>query len=397
MIQPTRLLAATITAGALVAAAAPEAQARDGEGIEDTRKILGETSEQDDKKGWQLGTYGYVRASYEHVQEDPNVDFVGRNSGFVAQHARLGFAGWNDVHGISFRIAIEGASDLGNPVNSPQAQLDVRLRDAFIRYDPSKYVGVQLGQFKAPLAEEELRGNMALMFSDRAVGVQGVAVGRGYEQQGLEVDRQLGLMIAPAKPIGLVGELGVAYYLMVANGNGANQSLNDNNSLALIGRLEFNWGDMVLVGAGVMHNARTRGDLPNLVEETDFTLAADLLVTLKGFEFFTQLVQRTTSYETVSGTPDREQRSWHAQLGYEIDLPVPLMPAYRFATYDPWLTGGGTELESLALRHHTLGLRVTHPERSLGLSLYLNYTFTQEEDPRVLENNRFEALAQLIF
>ncbi|MCA9544989.1 MAG: hypothetical protein KC613_11385 [Myxococcales bacterium] len=394
--RPSRLMFA-----ALALCSVSPALARDGEGFTDTRELLGEGVDQNPDLGWQTGLFGYVRAAYEWVKADPNYEFVGRNDGFIIQHARVGFEGWNNKHGLRYRIAIEGASDLPNQINTPQAEIAVRLRDAFVRYAPSKFIGFQMGQFKAPFAEEELRGSMNLMFSDRAVGIQGVAVGRGFQQAGLEVDRQVGFMIMAPETIKIAGDVGLRYYLMLANGNGPNQTLDDNGEAAFIGRLEFSYGDYVLLGGAVMMNNRTEGTLPNLVEEKDLSIAADLLVTVSGFEFFTQLVQRTTEFETVGATPERKQLAWHAQVGYEIPLAVPVVPAYRFAYFDPWASGAsadiGAGLDSLALMHHTMGLRVIYPDRSLGLSLYLNYTLTQEEETRELENDRFEALVQLIF
>lgn len=375
------------------------AAARDGEGLADIKKQRGLTGD-DASSGWNSAFYGYVRAAYEHVTDDPNHTYVGRNDGFVLHHARLGHEGWNDQHGLRYRIALEGAAGFVDGINTPQGELDVRLRDAFVRWDPSAFVGVQVGQFRAPLIGEELRGSASLLFTTRAVGIDGVAAGRGEQLEGLAIDRQVGLMLSPSKPIELGGGVGVAYYLMVANGNGDNQILDDNGKPAFVGRVEVNYEDLVVLGGGAMLNPRTQGTLPDLIEEDELTIAADVLVNFKGLEFFGQFVQRTTSYETVGETRDRKQQAFHAQIGYELPLAVPIVPAYRFATFNPWADGGdgqGVSLEERKLTYHTAGVRVIHPDRALGLSLYLNYTITGEETARELDNDRFEALVQLLF
>jgi hypothetical protein len=384
----TRLLMATALCGVPSIAAA---QAGEGDP---------QTLEMHANAGWTTGFFGYVRAGYESVANDPNYAFVGQNDGFILHHARLGHQGHNAAYNLSYQVSFEGAADFADGINTPQGHLDVRLRDAFMRWDPSPYVGVQVGQFRAPLIGEELRGNAGLLFVGRAVGIDGVATGRGFQQAGLAVDRQVGVMLSPAKPITIAGDVSASYFLMAANGNGANQTLDDNGKPAFVGRVEINYGDLVTLGGGAMLNPRTEGDLPNLIEEDDLTIAADLLVTVAGAEVFGQFVQRTTSFETIGATEDRKQQSIHAQIGYEIPTCIPLVPAYRFAMFNPWASGGdseGADLEALKLTYHTVGLRVIHPQRELGLSLYLNYTLTGEETARELENDRFEALVQLLF
>lgn len=79
----------------------------------------------------------------------------------------------------TFRVSFEGASDVLRAPNTLLGSLSVRLRDAFARWDPFSFAGIQVGQVKAPFQEEELRGTQALLFASRAVGVERVAPGRG--------------------------------------------------------------------------------------------------------------------------------------------------------------------------------------------------------------------------
>jgi hypothetical protein len=384
--------------GAALVLAPLTASARDGEGIEDIRGLRGVDGADDGDGDWDIGMFGYIRAAYEEVQDDPNFAYVGRNDGFVLHHARFGLEGSNSRYHLRWRLAMEGASDVANLINNPQAELDVRLRDAFVRYDPVDAIGIQVGQFKAPFSEEELRGAPDLLFASRAVGVEGVLPGRGQQTLGIDYDRQLGAMLSSRRPIEFGDSgLGVAYYLMVANGNGINQSLDDNGAVAFIGRAEVLYQDKVMLGVATARNGRTEGVLPNLFRERDEALAADLLIRVEGVELFGQIVRQTTSFQTVE-VGDRQQLAWHVQAGYRIQAgALDLTPAYRYAYFDPFAAGGSEAQENLELVYHTFGVRLRHPEPRLGLSTYLNYTITQEHEARALNNNRFEALVQVIF
>ena len=342
---------------------------------------------------------GYVRAGYEYVQDDPDLTFVGNNDGFVLYNARLNLDGDHRESGISFRVGVEGAADLGNRINSPQSELGVRLRDGFVRWDSCAYAGLQVGQFKAPFAAAELRSTRELRFVRRAVGIDGLPVGRGLEREGLGVDRQVGAMLSPREPIRF-GGFGVAYYAMAATGHGSNQALDDNDEPAFYGRLELLWEEMVTLGGATYFNARTEGEEPDLRDEEDFGIAADLLVSFSGLELFAQFAQVKTTFETVRANPERLQRALSAQLAYTLHAGrVALTPAYRFATLDPFAEGGDSgdpaDLASLTLQEHTVGLRVDHPKRWLGL--LINYTLTLEEEARELDNDRLEVMAQVVF
>ena len=350
------------------------------------------------KYGFSVVPWGYVRMSYEAVANDDDYDFVGRSDGFVLNNVRTGL----DValgSQFSARVSLEAATDVNEDLNSPFGEVDVRLRDGYLRWDPFFFLGIQAGQFKAPFAAEELRSTSALLFVDRAVGQDGVFVGRGLNQPGLAVDRHLGVMLSPREPLPLGGDFGLAYYLTVVNGNGDNQILNDNSKVAVIGRVEALFSDWVTLGAAGLWNKRTVGDPPNRYDEEDTGVAADLLINPFGLELFFQFVQFETDFQTTD-VDERTQRALHVQAGYRFNTPwFHITPAYRFAFFDPWADGGGTiagiDADAFELEYHTLGARLGHLD--LPLALYLNYTFTVEQEPRELENNRFQILAQIEF
>ncbi len=349
---------------------------------------------------WTISPWGYVRLEYESVQNDERFSSsapIGRNDGFILDNARVGIdATYRDQ--LTFLISLEGASDIQEDTNTPIGEIDVRLRDAYVRWDPCRYIGFQGGQFKAPFAAEELRSTSDLMFVSRAVGWEGVLVGRGFEEPSIALDRQLGVMLSPAAPLRF-GDFGAAYYFMAGNGNGSNQLLNDNSDLAIIGRLEGLYSNFLTVGVGGFGNERSEGEDPaNLARVDDTGVAADLLFNPGPAEIFFQFGQVDSDPQTT-GAKVRVRRTWHVQAGYRIDTPwfFNVTPAYRFAQYDPWANAdsGAANQDARELDYHTLGLRLAHTE--LPLSLFFNYTFTGEEEPNELHNDRLQVLAQVIF
>lgn len=352
-----------------------------------------------------LTPFAYVRLMYDNVESDDRYSFIGKNDGFILDNARIGFD-FSMTDKLSMRLSLEAASDLTADSNTPIGEIDVRLRDGFFRYDPFWWIGLQGGQFKAPFAEEELRSTADLLFIDRAVEIEGVPPGRGFEEPGLEVDRQIGVMLSPRDYIrlrrfGLEGwpaDLGFSYYLMVANGNGDNQFLNDNSKLMVIGRLETVYANIVKLGGAVLYNDRTEGNPPNQFNEDDTGYAADLLVTPGDLELFFQYVQFDTEFPTV-GADDITKRGWHAQIGYGVNVPyVRITPAYRFAQYNPLADGGdvvgGQDGDDFRLDYHTIGLRLE--SRDLPISFFVNYTFTEEQNPNKIDNNRLQLLIQVV-
>lgn len=393
-------------------ALAPRAEARDGESLEDVKAMAGKQPDllqppppapesgegKQDRKSegpWELGVYGYLRAGYDWTHPDDRYAFVGQNNGFVLDSARLGAQGRNREYGLVFRVSIEGASDVLSSPNTPLGSLAVRLRDAIARWDPIPWVGVQVGQFKAPFQEEELRGTQDLMFASRAVGVEGVPPGRGFQVNGVTLDRQLGVMLSPVEPIGKKDGLRVAYYAMVMNGNGSNQLLDDNGRVGIVGRGEVEYARYVRAGVALFRNDRRVGEPPNLYNEEDLGLTADLGVKVSGFELFGAVTRLRTVFPTV-GTAARVQLAFQGQAAYRIDLgPMFVAPGYRYAYFHPWQEGGNAGFDQQRLQHHTIGVRAGGAR--LPIQGWLNYTFTAEETGRALSNDRLELLGQVTF
>lgn len=399
---PLALLAALV-----VATTASPARARDGESLEDVKALTApvpdlpqpppaDAPEPKKSEGpWELGVYGYLRAGYDWTHPDDRYTFVGQNNGFVLDSARVGVQGKNKDYDVTFRVSVEGASDVLASPNTPIGSLSVRLRDAIARWDPIPWVGLQVGQFKAPFQEEELRGTPDLMFASRAVGVEGVQPGRGFQVNGIALDRQLGVMLSPGKPIGREDGLKVAYYAMVMNGNGSNQLLDDNGRPGIVGRGEVEYGKWVRVGAALFRNDRRVGEPPNQYNEEDLGLTGDVDVKVSGLEVFGAVTRLRTGFPTVA-TAARIQLAFQGQAAYRIPLgPVFVAPGYRYAYFHPWQSGGNQGFDQQKLQYHTLGVRVGGTK--LPIQGWLNYTITGEAAGRDLSNDRLELLGQVTF
>lgn len=346
---------------------------------------------------WKFHPQVLLRAGYEHVQSDKRFDFIGRNNGFVLRNARAGIQGMNEDKTLSFRVTVEGASDVGRRANTPINETDVRVADAWVRYDFLPALGVQVGQYLAPFGGEDLRDISLNWFASRAVGQQGVLVGRGFEEPGLTLDRQLGIMLSPSAPI-RAGAFGFNYYAMVMNGNGPNQLLDDNGKPGLLGRIEGLFDHYVAAGVAAYRNERRVGSPPNLYDEDDWGFAGDLRVQYRGLEVFGQFTRVATSFPTT-GTDERVRLAYHGQIGYRIETVVPFGPAYRYAHYHPWQSADAAQntnvqYDAFKLDYHTFGVRVWHPK--WPLSGYINYTVTVEPSPRALDNNRLEIIGQFL-
>jgi len=368
---------------------------------------------------WKFDWGGYVHAAYRWVQQPQNFNLAGRNNGFQLEQARfIANVQWRSV--LAARVSLEGASEDRLSQSFPGGQLTTRLRDAYITWAPLRALRLTVGQMVAPWDLESMRSDAELPFVSRSVPIEGVQPTEGYTTRGLGSDRNLGISLHSGF-IGLGGTTSLRYALFVGNGNGQNQLLNDTNLPAVFGRVEFAvWGKKGLPADGVrpifavtdelrkpalnlaiagQWNPRATGNLPDLIRETDMGVAADLAASYFGVELQAGVVYVKTTRDTLAAIPDLERFGWWAHLRYSLPrIPVEVTPGYRIASYSPrahFAVAAPSPVDeqfdaSFALLYHTVGLTV-RPTRTFPLHVGLNYTFTAEQSPNVLDNDRFEA------
>lgn len=365
-------------------------------------RVLGNDGED---QPWTLDIGGYIRSGFTHIQADPDHELFGRNDGFMLWDARLTNRGQLD-NGLGFVMTLDAGSRLiRTSPNSPVEELAVRMTDTYVYWAPleSELLELNLGQFKAPFDAEDLISTAEMLFIDRSVANRGVQDVEGFNVEGLTQDRQLGGQARGKIPFADVegpdGEdqaLGVSYAAAVANGNGPNRSMNENQRLATYGRLVAHWGDVVAVGAAAHRNPRTFGDPPDQVDRIRRGWTADLQANAMGFSLFTNIVNERRAHPDIDEDPTVTARGYQVQLAWEDPL-FGIQPAYRFAHYDPTSDPGDEAedgfFEDDALTYHTIGLNYNSPD--YPLRLMANYTIKSEQENRRLDNDQLDLLLQL--
>jgi hypothetical protein len=349
--------------------------------------------------GWRLSFGGYIRMRYTAIEADPQVEFFGRNDGFVMADARLTTIGELD-NGLGFVLEFDAASPVvASEPGSPVRELTLRMTDTYAFYTPLPFLEFNIGQFKAPFDAEELLSNSDLLFIDRSVGNRGVQGVEGYNVDGLAFGREMGVRAQGAyffqADPGVFEGPGFSYAMAATNGNGANQSINNNSNLAYYARGSFHWGEYVALGGAYMINDDTLGQPPNRVDRFLRSWTADVQASLYGATLLASVINRRTIAPDLPQEPEVESLAYQLQLGYQEPF-IGLQPAYRFAYYDPTHRYPGDELpefEGDALTYHTIGLNYNAP--TYPIRIMANYTITLEEERRQLDNNRFDLLLQL--
>ena len=352
----------------------------------------------DHEDTWTLDIGGYIRGGYTYIQPDPNNELFGRNDGFSIRDARLILRAESEL-GLGMVMSLDAGSRLLRTTpDSPVQELSMRMADTYAFYAPFEFLELNLGQFKAPFDVEDLISTAELLFIDRAVANRGVQDVEGYNVAGLSQGRQVGVRAHGKYDI--LGDSegpSVGYALAVANGNGPNQSMNNNDRLAYYGRAYLGWGNLVSVGGAAFYNDNTFGDPPNRVDRTTFGWTADLRAYFMGASLLANVVSETRDVPEIEQDPETTGLGYQVQIAYQEPY-FGFQPAYRFAYYDPTYShggeGGSDFFDDDALTYHTIGLNynaLTYPVR-----LMVNYTLAmQESEARSLDNDRLDILLQL--
>jgi hypothetical protein len=372
---------------------------------------------------WQLAIGGYLHAAYRWVEQPSNYNLVGRNNGFQLEQARLAAEALYKGQ-LAVRISFEGASEDRVNQEFPGGTLTARLRDAYITYAPWRFVRASIGQMVTPWDLDSMRSDAHLPFVSRAVPVEGVQPSEGRATLGMGQERNLGLALHSGD-IALGRLASARYAIFVGNGNGQNQLLNSGNKPAVFGRAELAvWGasgappDVIapmyartdgalpIFGLGIagQYNPRTTGNPPNLISETDAGFAVDATAAFYGVDLEGGFLYLRTTHNTLTATPDVERLGWWAHVRYVAPrIPFELGLGYRIASYAPraHIATAAPTMDaqvdaSLDLLYHTIGLTL-RPTRTFPLHLDVNYTFTVEQAPNVLNNDRFEADVVTVF
>lgn len=174
------------------------------------------------------------------------------------------------------------------------------LRDAFIKLYYNDWLRFQLGQFKKPMMKEEfLISSSALRMIDRGLIDASLAAN-------LYNDRDMGFML---NGDGYNEDLPFEYWVGIFNGNGRNQSADDNSAKQYVAHLEYS----PLVGLVV------GGDISTIAYENNY----------QGSDSPNKLADKNQSADTKQY---RSAYGFNAELAYE-DLTV-LSEYYSWENYN---------------------------------------------------------------
>lgn len=364
-------------------------------------------------RGFQFNIGGYTQMRYQRIENDPKIGgFIGQNDGFGLSNARLNLEAKKGS--LSTFFSIEGARDRRLPNNRAQGEVRTMMLDAFFTYEFSPAFRLQFGRFKPAYDANELESTAGLFFADRALESRGVLGVEGLNVAGLSLPRQQGMQVNGVIAFDKNKDTRLKYFVSFVNGNTAEQPLNDNDGIAVVGRLQLNLrvnrNVSMKVGGGAYINEITEGEMPDLISEKRTGYTADAALKLYALRIKGQWMRQDSSFVDVPQEPERTAEGFHAIVGLNLgrlDSQLKgIMPAYRFATYDPTKNAESDNstlsagLNADTLTHHSIGLNLFMNKMTAiqqPLKLQVNYTIAQEEKARKANNDRFDVLLQMSF
>jgi len=325
--------------------------------------------------------YGYLRMQYIFVQNDPNVQFVGRDDGFELQNARLGVHG--TMQGIaSFTVSLDGAVD-ERAQNTPQGKLRVGMRDAYADVTLAGELQARGGYFQTWVDPVALVPDTQREFVDKPLESRGMRSTEGWYTPGLPPGRSLGAAVrmAPSEPNH------VGFELAVQNGADEFASNNDNDKPAVSAAAMLKLpNDGFLVAAG-RWNPRTVGDLPFRQDETDLQGSVGGQVSIGPLVAGGGLILQQTRFESTGG-PTQNAFGGHAQAMVKVGGTRPFAVGYRFGILDP-----SSLITTDRVMEHTAGAVMAVPQFRMRVQLQL--THVQEQAARELSNDRLQLAAEV--
>ena len=334
--------------------------------------------------GFTWKPYGYLRLQYVAAQNDPNVQFVGRDDGFELQNARVGVLGTLPDRAV-FVVSIDGAVDERTQINVPEGKLRVGLRDAYADVFLSGAVVARAGFFHSLVDPESLVPDTSRAFVDKPLESRGVRATEGYQTQGLTPGRSIGAALRlVAKPEGTAPAFG--FEVAVQNGADEYASNNDNDKPAVSAAGLVRFANESHVVAAVRYNPRTVGDLPFRQDEDDLMVSGGAMVTAGPVAVGAGAVFVRTTFPTTGG-PVRNGLGGHGQLMVNVGGgAMPIGIGYRFCIFDP-----SSLITTDRVMEHTAGVVLGVPTYRMRVQLQATHVIEQRE----LSNSRVQLAAEV--
>lgn len=333
---------------------------------------------------------GYILAGYRMTLNDEKLLRLGDSDGFYVSRARLGLQmrAW-DFIGV---INVDGAFDRrANPwdVSPSTRQVFLELRDAYLGYLHSSGFYVTAGQDKVPFGMHSERAATGEHFINFPLIAVGEDIAFGYQVRAIIPGRDIGVKLGFQRQFGLVG---LHVTAMVFNGNGPNRFANDSDIPAVGARFRLDISKYFHIGGSFMWNHRRVGDIPNLFDETDLIVGADLSFRIAGFFLEGEFAARQTSFPTTQQASDFSF-GFRADAGYRIRS-IGLEFAVRVEMFDP-----SSLFNDDMLIYITPGINWYYQIwKQHEIAIRLNYTFKLEMAAnRTLNNDQLNLLLQYRF
>lgn len=275
--------------------------------------------------------FGYAKLGVFYTLPTRDEQIPGGNGGFRMVSLRLGTI-FKPVEELEVVASIEASAPQVRPEDPTSGSRIVQLRDAYGEYQVCSGLLIRAGQFKAPFWAESLLNDAQLPFATRSVISDGYTTPEfAGQREGLGLERQVGVQLSSRR----LGNdtLGFKYAVAVVNGNGANQLLNDNNSVAPVGRVEVELFKHVTVGVNGFYNPKSEGVRPNRLLSNQIGYGADLVAHAAGFTVLAGYLGRSTSYPSTALNPDSSMGIL-GQLHY-FHAGTGLAGGVRVAVFDP--------------------------------------------------------------
>jgi len=323
----------------------------------------------DGKTRFTLGSAAYVEMStrlqprFTFELPDDNVQLPGTpakgdsKGSFRVRRAKFKLEGWFYKPNLEFEFQI----NFTDVVNTPASQM---VEDANIDWDISKRkrLRVKFGQFKAPSGRQQLTSSGAQQFVDRAI-----------QDARYNDARETGLSLW-----GVVGGNKLDWRVMMSNGNGRTQVLNDNDQYLWSGRVMWQaigntrmdqWGSGAFFTEGDLGDSAAgpllalAGNFSNndrfgastAVDLNNQTWALDYSFKYKGFASVAEYADRRSTSEapaTGAATPEFHDKGFLGQASYAFKAPgIPGASfwelAFRYAKVDPNDNVSGNDVEEI--------------------------------------------------
>lgn len=307
---------------------------------------------------------GFIHAQAE-VGDAPDARYAGAQDRFLVRRARVNLRG---SFGKDWSFKLE--SDFGANTLGSSSNYRAQLTDAHLDWTPHPAAQVRLGQFKTPFGWEQLLSDTQNPFVERSLPNDRLTAGR-----------QIGLGLS-----GSVLDKRLEYSVGAFNGNGVNNSNNDNSNFFTAGRVAFKAWSGKLGGKDaswtIATNAFTTrdtgtftGDRDGLGFDTQFAAGP---VTLRA-----EWLQNKNSPKTGAAT---KADGWY--VAALCDLSAKWQLAARYETYDANTALPNTESDNLVL-----GLN----HRFVGNDIVLGLNYVAGDADLGGNDDRLLARLQLVF